>query len=100
MRRDDAATAIAADSVNLVGPAAETPAPSSPWPGRLLLLLILLLAAVLRLTWLDRSPPGLHPDEAANAWNAWCLLHTGMDEHGKAWPLFYTRAFNLSLIHI
>ena len=37
--------------------------------------------------------PGLHVDEAANAWNAYCLLKTGSDQHGVRWPVFYLGAF-------
>jgi 4-amino-4-deoxy-L-arabinose transferase-like glycosyltransferase len=59
----------------------------------LLLVLILAAAAVLRLWHLDQMPPGLHVDEAANAWNAYCLLKTGSDQHGVRWPVFYLRAF-------
>ena len=52
---------------------------------------ILLLAAVLRLANLGQSPPGLNQDEAANAWNAWCLLKTGQDQSGERWPIFASR---------
>lgn len=55
------------------------------------LLLILLLAAFLRLVNLGQSPPGLNQDEAANAWNAYCLLKTGKDQVGDSWPIFYSR---------
>ena len=66
------------------------------------LLVILLLAATLRFVQLDHVPPGLHVDEAANAWNAYTLLKTGKDQHGVSWPIFYTRAFgeNRSPIYI
>lgn len=57
----------------------------------LILLLILLLAGFLRLFKLGQSPPGLNQDEAANAWNAYCLLKTGHDQTGVSWPIFYTR---------
>ena len=53
---------------------------------------VLALAAVLRLVWLDQAPPGLHQDEASNAWNAYCLLKTGTDEFGTRWPIFCMRA--------
>ena len=52
-----------------------------------------LLALVLRLIFPDRSPMGLHIDEASNAWNAWCILHTLRDEHHQLLPWFYTEAF-------
>ena len=56
-----------------------------------MLLLIVLLAAALRLISLGQSPPGLNQDEATNAWNTQCLLKTGKDQVGKSWPIFYTR---------
>lgn len=59
---------------------------------KLWLTAILLAGAVLRLAALDQIPPGLNQDEAINAWDAWCLLHTGRDHAGQAWPVFYTRA--------
>ncbi len=67
-----------------------------------ILLLILLLAGFLRLVKLGQSPPGLNQDEAANAWNAYCLLKTGKDQVGVSWPIFYTRALggNRSTLHI
>jgi 4-amino-4-deoxy-L-arabinose transferase-like glycosyltransferase len=57
------------------------------------LLVVLLLTAALRLYKLGQSPPGLNQDEAVNAWNAYCLLKTGTDQHGVSWPIFYMRAF-------
>jgi 4-amino-4-deoxy-L-arabinose transferase-like glycosyltransferase len=57
-----------------------------------LLVAILLLAAGLRIPWLTTAPPGLNQDEAVNAWNAWCLIKTGHDQAGDAWPVFYYRA--------
>ncbi len=59
---------------------------------KLALVAILLLAAALRVVALNETPPGLQQDEAANAWNAWCLLHTGRDQIGTSWPIFYIRA--------
>jgi 4-amino-4-deoxy-L-arabinose transferase-like glycosyltransferase len=60
-------------------------------PVWVILLLILLVAGFLRLVYFGDSPPGLNPDEATNAWNAWCLLKTGKDQVGVSWPVFYTR---------
>ena len=57
-----------------------------------LLICIMLLGAGLRLYNLRQSPPGFNQDEAANAWNAWCLLKTGKDQHGVSWPIFYARS--------
>ncbi len=58
----------------------------------LILILILIVAALLRLVDLDGTPPGLQQDEAANAWNAWCLLNTGKDQVGVDFPIYYIRA--------
>jgi 4-amino-4-deoxy-L-arabinose transferase-like glycosyltransferase len=59
----------------------------------LLLVLLVVLAAALRLVRLGESPPGIHVDAAANAWNAYCLLKTGHDWLGAAWPVIYSRGF-------
>ena len=56
-----------------------------------ILVLILVLAGALRLVKLEQSPPGLNQDEAANAWNAYCLLKTGKDQVGESWPVFDMR---------
>lgn len=58
----------------------------------LILIVILIVAALLRLVDLDGTPPGLQQDEAANAWNAWCLLNTGKDQVGVDFPIYYIRA--------
>jgi len=52
-----------------------------------LLILILILAAILRLYDLSHFPAGLNADEAALGYNAFSLLTTGMDEHGHPWPV-------------
>lgn len=56
------------------------------------LVIVLLVAGLLRLPYLGSAPPGLNQDEAANAWNAYCLLKTGRDQVGTPWPIFYLRA--------
>ncbi len=65
------------------------------WPQRyskILLFVILLLAALLRLVNLRQTPPGLNQDEAANAWSAYCLLKTGKDYYYRtSWPIYYVR---------
>ncbi len=79
-------------------PTATTPAsrnagsPQSRRRLRWLLVLVLVVAALFRLVALDHAPPGLHQDEAVNAWNAWCLLKTGTDQFGTPWPIFCIRA--------
>ncbi len=57
------------------------------------LVLILILAAILRLWNLDHAPNGLNADEAAIGYNAYSLLQTGRDEHGVSWPLEF-RSFD------
>jgi len=58
-----------------------------------LLLVILAAGGILRLISQGQSPPGMNVDEAANAWNAYCLQQTGMDQHGVRWPVFRARMF-------
>jgi len=55
---------------------------------KIILVLILFLAAFLRLYKLGSYPP-LNADEAALGYNAWSLLETGKDEHGDSWPLHF-----------
>lgn len=57
------------------------------------IILILILAALLRLVALDKFPSGLNADEAAIGYNAYSLLETGRDEHGVSWPLVF-RSFD------
>jgi len=54
-----------------------------------LLIIILLLAAGLRLWKLGSIPPGLTPDEASLGYNAYSILKTGKDEYGKFLPLIF-----------
>ena len=60
---------------------------------KLAIILIIILAAALRLYSLDKFPSGLNADEAAIGYNAYSLLETGKDEHGAAWPLVF-RSFD------
>jgi len=55
----------------------------------ILLILILVLAAVLRLWSLNNYPAGLNADEAAIGYNAYSLIQTGKDEHGNSWPVHF-----------
>src|SRR3989337_3214476 len=59
---------------------------------KLLLILILSLAAILRFWELD-SYPALNADEAAIGYNAYSLIQTGKDEHGNSWPIHF-QSFN------
>jgi 4-amino-4-deoxy-L-arabinose transferase-like glycosyltransferase len=59
---------------------------------KILLILIIALAAFLRLYKVD-SYPALNADEAAIGYNAFSLLETGKDEHGNPWPIHF-QSFN------
>ena len=52
-----------------------------------ILLVIVLLAAVIRLWQLDSNPPGLTWDEAALGYNGYSIMQTGRDEYGSFLPL-------------
>ncbi|OGY18546.1 MAG: hypothetical protein A3F04_00540 [Candidatus Chisholmbacteria bacterium RIFCSPHIGHO2_12_FULL_49_9] len=59
------------------------------------LYLILILAAILRLLWLDRFPAGFDMDEVQVGYNAYSILKTLRDENGNFLPLhtsFYNEA--------
>lgn len=62
---------------------------SSIFLNRKSLILILLIAAVLRLWMLGSIPPGLTPDEAALGYNAYSILKTGRDEYGEILPIIF-----------
>jgi 4-amino-4-deoxy-L-arabinose transferase-like glycosyltransferase len=53
---------------------------------RRLILIIIVLAALIRLLGLGSLPAALNRDEAAIGYNAYSLLLTGKDEHGVSWP--------------
>lgn len=59
---------------------------------KILLVLVLLLAFILRVFNLG-SYPALNADEAAIGYNAYSLLQTGRDEHGSPWPIHF-KSFN------
>lgn len=55
---------------------------------KIFLLAILVFGVVLRFWKLGENPSGLYVDEAAIGYNAYSFLKTGLDEYGKAWPVF------------
>ena len=57
-------------------------------PSWLLPLLLMLLGSTLRLACLGSVPGGIHQDESFVAWNAFALLHEGMDSAGHVWPVY------------
>lgn len=61
---------------------------STAFRHRAAFVVIIIVAAAARLVCLDSAPPGINQDEAVHAWDAWCLLKTGMDHGGSRWPVF------------
>jgi 4-amino-4-deoxy-L-arabinose transferase-like glycosyltransferase len=55
----------------------------------LTLTAIVVLAAVVRLYDLTNNPAGFFTDEASAGYNAWTILHTGQDEHGRPLPILF-----------
>ena len=51
------------------------------------LVLIVLLGFFLRTWKLGSNPPGLYWDEVSLGWNAYSVLKTGFDEHGRFLPI-------------
>src|SRR3989338_992125 len=54
---------------------------------KLTIWLIIIFGAVLRLWGLGGNPPGLYWDEVSLGWNAYSILKTGLDEHGRFLPI-------------
>lgn len=55
----------------------------------LIFITIIVLAFFLRFYSLGTNPPGLYWDEAAFGYNAYSILKTSKDEHGRFMPLFF-----------
>lgn len=53
------------------------------WP----VALLLLAGILLRLLWLGDVPGGLNQDEASIGYDAWAILHYGIDRNGFSWPV-------------
>ncbi|MDD9859582.1 MAG: hypothetical protein OXU40_03955, partial [Nitrospira sp.] len=79
-------------------PPAHLPAESEPETGRssrtqpsvvLCAAVLLLTGAVLRLIYLGEIPAGMFTDEASVGYEAWSLLHHGIDRNGYAWPVHF-----------
>ncbi len=56
---------------------------------KILLILIVILAGLLRLYKLDSVPPSISWDEAAVGYNAWTIANWGRDEYGKLLPVYF-----------
>lgn len=81
-------------------PDAVSPPPPTGRAELLALLLVLALAAALRLPRLSTNPPGLVPDEAMFTYDAWSILRTGRDQYGEALPLFPRSAARLHSMYL
>ena len=57
------------------------------------LLLIVILAAVLRFSYLAYNPPSLNWDEVSHGYNAYSILKTGADQWGQKFPILNFRAY-------
>ena len=55
-----------------------------------MLALLVLIGVLVRVIALDRFPGGVNQDEAYSAYEAWCLLHDGMDSWGYRFPVYLT----------
>ncbi|MEK9171509.1 MAG: phospholipid carrier-dependent glycosyltransferase [Patescibacteria group bacterium] len=51
------------------------------------LIAIIVLGGLLRFWGLGKNPPGLYWDEVSLGWNAYSVLKTGFDEHGRFLPI-------------
>ncbi len=56
-------------------------------------VLAVILAAVLRFSWLSYTPPSLNWDEVSHGYNAYSILKTGKDEWGQFFPITNFRAY-------
>jgi len=56
---------------------------------KILLTIILLVAAVIRFVALDKIPVSPYWDEVAIGYNAYSIAHTGRDEYGRWFPLLF-----------
>lgn len=64
--------------------------PQSEKRERLLIAALTLIGVLVRVIALDRFPDGINQDEAYSAYEAWCLLHDGMDSWGYRFPVYLT----------
>ncbi|WP_339253414.1 hypothetical protein [Paenibacillus sp. FSL P2-0136] len=55
---------------------------SQPWP-----VLLFLLGAIVRILYITSIPPGLNQDEASIGYDAYAILHYGMDRNGVHLPI-------------
>ena len=60
---------------------------------KIIFLLILISAALLRVLWLNKYPPALSWDEISHGYTAYSILKTGDDEWGQLLPLSNFKAY-------
>src|SRR3990167_2208416 len=60
---------------------------------KILLILVIFLAFFLRFYKISETPPSLYWDEASLGYNAYSILKTARDEHGKFLPVTNFAAF-------
>ena len=51
--------------------------------------LLIAVGAALRLWAIGELPPGVNQDEASGLYDAWALLHYGIDRNGDSWPVHF-----------
>jgi len=54
---------------------------------RVLVIAAVVLGIAARVVDFDQVPPGLNQDEASIGYEAWSLLHDGIDRNGLSWPV-------------
>ncbi len=54
---------------------------------KILLILIVFLAFIMRFWHVESIPPGINRDEASIGYTAYSILKTGKDEYGVSWPI-------------
>lgn len=59
----------------------------------LAVILILIIGALLRLSFLEKFPPSLYWEEAALGYDAYSISQTGRDHHGNSWPIAAFKSF-------
>src|ERR1041384_8472189 len=81
------------ESTNIPVDRAAAPAPRNRnrlgWLRVVLLTLGFALFYVFYIDSLATNPPGFYVDESAIAYNAYCVAHTGANEFGTRFPLFF-----------
>ncbi len=50
---------------------------------------VILLFSLFRFSFLAEVPGGFFVDESSIGYNAWSILHSGRDEHGAVFPLYF-----------